>query len=242
MQLMQAFDARQVQPSSGFAPPPPLADYHVRIVASEGKQVKDNNNHGYLELTLEIMDGPYAGRKIPDRLNLFNTNQQTVQIAYGQLSAYCHVTGQFNITDSRQLWNHPFIATIGPQSGNSQYSNVFQVKDMNGNVPGQAPATAAAPPFAAPPAQAPPPFAAPAPPAAAPAWAPPGTQQAPPFAAPPQPTQPGAQPWPPQPTVAPAPAAPPWNAPPPTVAQPPAAPPWQPGAAVQPAAPPWAQR
>jgi len=226
--FQQPFDARQVEPAS-FAPPPVLADYHVRILDGEAKATKDNTG-GFLELILEIMDpGPYAGRKIPYRLNLFNPNQQTVEIAYKQLSSICHVTGVFNVQDVRQFVGIPFIATIGPQTNNPQYANVFTVKDINGNLPGKASqAQPAAPPAYAPTAPAAPPAYAPAPPSYAPPgqppaaapWAPPGAPAAPP-------TQ---QPWqPPQ-----AAAAPPAYAP----AAPPA---WQPGAAAAPGGkPPWA--
>lgn len=216
MQFQQQFDARQVEPAS-FPPPPPLADYHVRIVESEGKPTTDNTG-GYLQLDLEILDpGPYVGRKIPYRLNLFNKSQQTVEIAYKQLSAICHVTGQFQVTDSRQLHNIPFIATIGPQANNPQYPNVFMVKDLNGNQPGKAGAPAPTPaPAPAPAWQAPPATAAPAP-TAAPAWAPP------------------------QPAAAPAPA-PAWAPPGQPAAPAPGAqqPPWAP-AGASPAAPPWAK-
>lgn len=195
MQFQQPFDARTVEPAS-FAPPPPLADYHVRITESEGKATKDNTG-GLLELWLEILDpGPQQGRKIRYGLNLYNVSQQAIDIAYRQLSALCHVTGQFNVTDSRQLHNIPFIATIGPQVNNPTYSNVFGVKDINGNVPGK---SAAAPAPAAPPVT---PAAAPAwaPPAAAtatPAWTPPGAPAQPAAPAPPvwgQPAQPAAAP------------------------------------------------
>lgn len=242
MQLQQPFNARQVEPAS-FPPPPPLADYHVRITDSDGKPTKDNQG-GYLELTLEILDpGPQQGRKIPYRLNLFNTNQQTVEIAYRQLSAVCWVIGVMDVTDTRALHNIPFIAVIGPQKNDPQYPNVFQVKDINGNAPGKA-AQPAAPPAAPPAAAAPPAWGAPpaaAPPAAAPpAWnAPPAAQ---PPAAPPAwaPAAAAAPAW--QPPAAAPPAAPPaWQ--PPTAAapaaQPPAAPPWAP--AAPPAAPPWAK-
>lgn len=215
MQFTQPFDARGVEPVS-FPAPPVLADYHVRICESEGKATKDGTG-GYLELMLEILDPAYMGRKIPYVLNLFNTNPQTVEIAYKQLSAVCHVTGQFNIADSRQLHGIPFIATIGPQEKNPTYTKVFAVKDLNGNTPGKASAPAPVAPL--PPA---PPIAT-----AQPAWAPPG-----------QPTQPPTQAWQP-PASAPAPAPTtqqPWQAPAPAQAPPVAT--WQPPAWAPSGAPP----
>lgn len=235
-QFQQPFDARQVEPSS-FAPPPVYGDYHVQIVDAEAKPTTDQTG-GYLQLDLLILDpGPYLNSKIPYRLNLFNKMQQTVEIAYRQLSAVCHVVGVFNVQDARQLMNIPFIATIGPQKDNPQYANVFAVKDLHGNIPGKA-ATQAVP-QAVPQAAAP----APAPVAPAPApWAPPGQAVQPPAPAAPAwapPATPAVTPaW--APSGAPSPAAP---APPVWGAQPQAAAPaaaaWQP--AGPPAAPPWAK-
>lgn len=244
MQLQQSFDARQVEPAS-FPPPPVLADYHVRIVESEAKPTSDQSG-GFVEFTLEILDpGTYQGRRVPYRLNLFNKSQQTVEISYRQLSALCWVTGVLQIQDTRQLHGIDFIANIGPQVGNPQYSNVFNVKDRNGNLPGKAGAGAVGgAPVAAVPA-----------PAAPPAWQPPAASAAPPpaWGAPPaQPAAPPAAPpaWgPPPPAAAPAPA---WQPPAPAAAAPPAwgapqpqpgaqpAPAWAP-AGAPPAAPPWAR-
>src|SRR4051812_31200019 len=127
MQLNQPFDARQVEPAS-FAPPPPLADYHVRIVDSEAKPTKDNSG-GYVQFVLEILDpGPYLNRKVNYNLNLFNANAQTVEIAYRQLSALCYVTGVFNVQDTRQLHGINFIATIGPQKNDPRFAEVLSVK------------------------------------------------------------------------------------------------------------------
>jgi hypothetical protein len=182
MQLEKMFDARTVEPQLGYPAPPPLADYHVQITESEGKPVKPPGKGGYLELTVVILDpGSYLNRTVKYILNLYNESQQAVDIAYKQLSAICHVTGQFNIQDSRQLHNVPFIATIGPDIKDPNYSRIFAVKDLQGKEPGKAGQfTQGAPQPPAPPTQAP--AWAPAPPvAAAPtpaAWTPPGAPPA----------------------------------------------------------------
>lgn len=225
MILQQPFDATKVEPSS-FAPPPVLSDYHVRIVESEAKP-NSNGTGGYLQLDIEILDqGPYAGTKVPYRLNLYHTSQQTVEIAYRQLSAICHVTKVFNITDTRQLHGIPFMAKIGPQKDDPRYANVFAVMDINGVAPGKQGAPAAASQPAAAPAN-----------VAAPAWAPPGAAQAPPTVVPPAtavPTWGASQPAAAPPSVAPAQVG--WGAP--ANAAPPA---WAPSGGA-PAAPPWAQK
>lgn len=217
MQFQQPFDARQVDPSS-FAPPPPMGDYHVVITDSEPVETKDKTG-GRLVFQLQILDpGAQLNRKIQYGLNLFNASQQACDIARRELSAICHVTKQFNVSDTRQLHNIPFIAILGPQLENPQYTKVFGVKDIDGNAPGKAGTTAYPP--AAPIAQV----------TAAPAWGPPSPTA-------PAPTAPAPS-WGP-----PAQAAPAWTAPGPTAPTAPAAPVWG-GAPAAPAAterPAWAR-
>ena len=55
----------------------------------------------YLWLELDVLEGPLAGRKLFDRLNLVNASAQTVEIAQRTLSAICHATGRLQVQDSR---------------------------------------------------------------------------------------------------------------------------------------------
>lgn len=142
MQLIQAFDANQYDPSQS-AGALPIGKHPVIIDSSEVKANK-NNDGGYLQLNLRITDGPQAGSSGAYRLNLYHSNQQTVEIAHRQLSAICHVTGVFQVTDSSQLHNIPFIVEVGPQKNDPQYTEVKKVFDANGNEPGRAGAGQAA--------------------------------------------------------------------------------------------------
>lgn len=216
-QLPQQFDATQVDPSQGGSFLPPVEGQLVHITASEFKETKDKNGSYFCELTMMALEGPYAGLTTKDRLNLVNNGENkeaTERMANQQLSAYCHVTGMFQVADTTQLHNRPFRINVKAQSDNSEYTNVSKVMDVNGNEPGKAPtqppAAPAAPvaPSAPQPPAAQPPFpvgtnapqqAAPTPPPANPAW--------PPTA----PAAPGA-PAAPAPTAAPV-TQPPWAAP-----------------------------
>lgn len=235
-QLIQAFNAQQFDPTQGVGGLP-IGKHPVVVDSSEVKPNKENNG-GYLQLNLKIIDGPQTGTVGAYRLNLYHSNQQTVEIAHRQLSAVCHVTGVFMLQDSAQLHNIPFIAEVGPQKNDAQYTEVKKVFDINGNEPGkagqgQAPAqpAAAAPQgfgqqqqqpqqpaqgFGQPPAQQPPAQAA---------WGAPAGQQQAPQAAP----QDNAPAWGQQPAQQPP-------------AQQPAAAGWQQGAAPAGANPPWGQR
>jgi hypothetical protein len=142
MQLIQPFNAQQYDPTQGVGSLP-IGKHPVVIESSEVKANKANDG-GYLQLNLRIIDGPQQGTTGAYRLNLYHSNQQTVEIAHRQLSAICHVIGVFQVTDSSQLHNLPFLIEVGPQKSDPQYTEVKKVFDMNGNEPGKAGAGAPA--------------------------------------------------------------------------------------------------
>lgn len=151
------FDASAVEPNTGYEVYPP-AKYLVQIVASEMRPTKDGHGQ-YLFIELDILDGPYAGRKIFDRLNLVNANPDTVQIAQRTLSAICRAVGKLQVSNSEQLHLIPLIADVRVRPPKGQYgeSNSIRYLPRSG-----APAAGMAAPAAAQPAIATPQPAAPA--------------------------------------------------------------------------------
>lgn len=147
------FDATKVSPESQFSPVP-NGEYPVVITESEMKTTNDGTGQ-YLQLTLEIIDGHYKGRKVWDRLNLFNKNQQAVEIANRALSQICHAVNVLSLQDSVQLHNKPLVArlVVRPAAGGYDESNdVKEYKAYASGTPAPtqqgfapAPAPAAAP-------------------------------------------------------------------------------------------------
>ena len=139
-QLLQAFNAQQYDPTQGVGGLP--VGKHPVIVESSEVKANSKNDGGYLQLNLKIIDGPSAGSVGAYRLNLYHQNQQTVEIAHRQLSAVCHVVGVFNVQDTQQLHNIPFIVEVDFQKGEEArqkgYTEVKRVFDINGNEPGKA--------------------------------------------------------------------------------------------------------
>lgn len=139
-QLIQAFNAQQYDPTQGGGSLP-VGRHPVIIESSEVKANKANDG-GYLQLNLKLIDGPQMGKTGAYRLNLYHSNPQTAEIAHRQLSAICHVVGVFNVQDSGQLHNIPFIIEVGLQKGEEAaqkgYTEVKKVFDINGNEPGKA--------------------------------------------------------------------------------------------------------
>lgn len=148
------FDATQVQPNEPFEVIP-AGKYKVQIVASEMRPTKDGNG-SYLWLELDILEGECQGRKLWDRLNLSNPNQQAVEIAQRTLSAICHATGKVKVQDSEELHFIPMIATVRVRPAGNGYDASNEIRGYapaNGAVSGAISAPAASAPAARPAAQ-----------------------------------------------------------------------------------------
>jgi hypothetical protein len=123
--LGATFDATTVDPAAGFELFP-AGQYVVQIVSSEMRPTRDGGGQ-YLWLELDVLEGPLAGRKLFDRLNLVNASAQTVEIAQRTLSAICHATGRLQVQDSQELHLIPMIADVKvkpPKNGYGESNKV----------------------------------------------------------------------------------------------------------------------
>ena len=91
MGILDGFNASDVVPSVGFAPIPE-GTYNCMTKTAIEKPTKDRTGI-YLEIEFKIVDGPNQGRGFYHRFNLQNRNAQAVQIARGELSAFCRAIG-----------------------------------------------------------------------------------------------------------------------------------------------------
>ena len=146
----QTFDAANVDPNAGFELYP-AGKYLVQIIASEMRPTKDGRGQ-YLFLELDILEGPFAGRKLFDRLNLVNDNPDTVDIATRTLSSICRATGQMQVKDSEQLHLIPLIADVRVRPPKGQYGESNSIRYLPRNA--AAPATRAPGAYASAPAPA----------------------------------------------------------------------------------------
>ncbi len=111
MAHLNGFDANEVEPNTNFDPIP-AGKYLAIIVASEIKPTR-NGKGEYLQLELDILDGPHKGRKIWDRLVIKHPSEQTIKIARGTLSSICRAVGVMAPRDSAELHNLPLIVSVG---------------------------------------------------------------------------------------------------------------------------------
>ena len=141
---LRGFDANTVEPNDSFDPLP-NGDYLCIITASEMKPTKAGDG-AFLELELQVLDGPHQGRKLWDRLNLNNANETAVRIARGALSSICRAVGIPQPQDSCELHDLPLLVKVAckKRDDNDELANVVKgYKKRDGGV-------ATPPPMAAP--------------------------------------------------------------------------------------------
>ena len=118
--------------------------YKAMILSSEVRLTKAGTGE-MIELTWEIQEGPYASRKIWDRLNIKNPNPKAEEIAQRDLAAICRSFGKVGITDTEEL--HDKLAMIKvvvrPPSNGYMESNEIKAYAPVGPQAAPAPATQA---------------------------------------------------------------------------------------------------
>lgn len=143
MAFLISFNAREVAPN--VAPEPvPTGTYPVVIVETGEKAVAGSDSKAYWEIVMEVISGEFKGRKIYDRLNHKNPNQQTREIAMATLSSLCHVTGVYVIQQSSQeLHGKPFQVKVTKNEREDKpgeyTNNVRGYLDAMGYEPGKRP-------------------------------------------------------------------------------------------------------
>lgn len=138
MASLDGFNANTVEPSKDFGLLP-RSEQTAIIVESERKETQAGDG-AYISLTFQICDGEFQNRKLWLNLNLWNKNDQTVQIAKGQLSSICRAVGIMEPKDTAELHNKPIKISIGQKknktSGNLE-NNITGFKPRNAGPPKQ---------------------------------------------------------------------------------------------------------
>ncbi len=139
---LRGFDASQVEPSADFEPIP-AGKYPAMITESEMKPNKAGTG-AYLQLTFQVLDGPYKNRFLWARLNLDNPNATAVQIARAELSAICRAVGVLAPNDSTDLHSLPLTIHVKcvKRADTGELSN--ELKGFSKKDSSPPPATAAA--------------------------------------------------------------------------------------------------
>lgn len=143
---LSGFDASQVPEQQEFSALPE-GQYIAIATASEKKPTKRGDG-AYLQITFEVIDGPQKNRKVWARLNLWNPNTTTVEIAQRELASFCRAVGLNIPGDSANLHNKPLLLTVAVEMDDrKREGNVIKKYESvaAGGAVGFAPAPATAP-------------------------------------------------------------------------------------------------
>ncbi len=91
--------------------PVPQGEYRATIIESGMKPTRSVQGQ-YLELSFEIAEGEFQGRRLWARLNLDHPNDTAVRIARQDLAAICRAVGVLTPKDSTELHGRPLIMKV----------------------------------------------------------------------------------------------------------------------------------
>ncbi len=133
------FDATEIEPSAPIEVLPP-GSYTVQISQAEKRPTRDGNG-AYLWIEMDIIDGAHSGRKIWDRLNIWNRNETASSIAKQSLSAICRAVNEPRIKSFEPLMHKPLIAVVKVKPAGPDKQGVD--RDASNEVKGYLPSKAA---------------------------------------------------------------------------------------------------
>lgn len=113
------------------------------VIVSHSEMVPTKEGTGsYLKLTLDVVEGPQTGAQGIEQINLYNQNQQAVEIAWRQLGTLCWCIGTVDSFDPQNrdysfLHNKMFRVVSSLQDGaNGQkgYTNITKYMSYDGQI------------------------------------------------------------------------------------------------------------
>ena len=142
--LGESIDVDNIVPERGDFEPLPAGPYMVQVIDSDVLDTKAGTGK-VLKLTLEVMDGALANRKLWVNHNFKNPNATAQRIAQEQIKQICDAVGHAGqLTDSEVLHYKPMRAQVVIRKSD-QYGDGNEVKkfsSLSGSAP---PAGKAAP-------------------------------------------------------------------------------------------------
>jgi hypothetical protein len=144
MAYLEGFNANDVDPNEPMQPVP-AGTYMAMIIDQkdkDGRRVDDrqpskSGNGDLAHFVFEILEGQYKGRKVHERLNLWNNNETARKIAWGDMSAICRAVGVMTPNDTSDLHNIPLEIIVGvtnPNAEGKQYNEIngYQKRGASG--------------------------------------------------------------------------------------------------------------
>ena len=123
---LNGFNAMNIEPSNSFDPLP--ADWYKCVITDTEERQTKAMDGSYLQLTIEVIEGPFSGRKVFDRLNLNNKNKTAVEIAQRALASICLAVEVPNPKNSEELRDKPLMVKVAVRPAENGYDASNDVK------------------------------------------------------------------------------------------------------------------
>ena len=111
--------------------------YAAHLVDSYTRAAKSGEGE-YINMTFELLNAPYANRKVWEMLNLWHSNPTTVQIANQQRIEIITAMGRPNATTTEELYGIPVMIKLTireDRTGKYEPQNAIKGYKPYGNVP-----------------------------------------------------------------------------------------------------------
>lgn len=140
------FDATDFAPQPKSFEPLEPGMYQGMVIDSSIKATKAGTGE-YIELVIQVTDGPQTGRRLWERLNVSNPNKTAEDIARSQLAELCHAVGVQKLTATEQLHDLPFLMEVQIDRKEPTRNRImgFQSAGAKAAMKAAAPVAAAAP-------------------------------------------------------------------------------------------------
>lgn len=135
--LEETFTPNDIPEDDRSFDPLPAGDYSMRVIESEIKDTKSGSGQ-QLILTLEVIEGPMANRRVWDRLNIRNQNADAQRIAQRALADLCLAVGISALRNTEELHDLPFVGRVAikpDKTGQYGPQNTVRYKARGGAAP-----------------------------------------------------------------------------------------------------------
>ena len=123
---LNGFNALEIEPATSYDPIP--ADWYKAVITETEEKPTKAQTGSYLQLTIEVIEGHYQGRRVFERLNLKNPNVVAVEIAQRSLSSICRSIGVNNPQNSEELMDKPLMIKVAVKPAQGEYGASNEIK------------------------------------------------------------------------------------------------------------------
>ena len=123
---LNGFNALEIEPATSYEPIP--ADWYKAVITETEEKPTKAQTGSYLQLTIEVIEGHYQGRRVFERLNLKNPKPVAVEIAQRSLSSICRSIGVNNPQNSEELMDKPLMIKVAVKPAQGEYGASNEIK------------------------------------------------------------------------------------------------------------------